>query len=88
MSDRGFLFLFSLFMIAASLGTAVWLGVSGQALTVDGLFMVLVALLTALVFILYVFFVLRRAMEPPPKPAAAKAPAKAPAPSGAKEQTV
>ena len=88
MSDRGFLFLFSVFMIVASLGAAVWLGATGQALTVDGLFMVLVALLTALVFLLYVIFVIRRAMEPAAKPAAAKAPAKAAAPAVVKEQTV
>jgi len=88
MSDRGFLFLFSIFMIVASLGTAVWLGATGQALTVDGLFMVLVALLTALIFLLYVIFMIRRAMEPPAKPAPAKAPSKAAAPAGAKEQTV
>jgi hypothetical protein len=90
MSDRGFLFLFSLFMIVASLGAAVWLGITGQALTVDGLFLVLTALLTALVFLLYVVFMLRRAMEPPPKPAPVKpAAAKAAAPAAAvKEQTI
>jgi hypothetical protein len=63
MSDRGILFLFSLFMIAASLGAAVWLAVTGQAGTVDGLFLLLTALLSALVFALYVRFVIRRAME-------------------------
>jgi hypothetical protein len=88
MSDRGFLFLFSVFMIVASLATAVWLGISGQALTVDGLFLVLVALLTALVFLLYVVFMIRRAMDPPAKPAPAKAPSKAPAPAAAKEQAI
>ena len=89
MSDRGFLFIFSVFMIVASLGAAVWLGVTGQALTVDGLFLVLVALLTALVFLLYVVFVIRRAMEPAAKPAPAKSPAaKATAPAAAKEQAI
>jgi hypothetical protein len=63
MSDRGILFLFSLFMIVASLGTAVWLLVTGQAGTVDGLFLVLTALLIAVVFVLYVKFMIRRAME-------------------------
>lgn len=90
MSDRGFLFLFSVFMIAASLGAAVWLGVTGQALTVDGIFMVITALITALAFLLYVVYLIRRAMEPPPKVAPAKpaAAAKASAPVAAKEQTI
>ncbi len=70
MSDRGLLFLFSIFMIVVSLGAAVYLFATGQGLTIDGLFMVLVALLTALVFALYIMFVIRRAME------AAKPPAK------------
>ena len=92
MSDRGFLFLFSVFMIVASLGAAVWLFVTGQAATVDGLFLVLTALLTALVFALYVKFMIRRAMEqaaaPPPQPAkAGAAPAAAkPAPTPVAQQ--
>ena len=75
-------------MIAAGGGTAAWLLASGQAATVDGLFLLLTALLTALVFALYVMFMIHRAMEqaaaPPPQaaktgaaPAAAK-PAPAP----------
>ena len=40
-----------------------------QGLTIDGLFMVLVALLTAAVFALYVMFVIHRAMEPTKPPA-------------------
>ena len=88
MSDRGFLFLFSIFMIVAGVGTAVWLGVSGQALTVDGLFLALTALLTALAFLFYVLFVIRRAMEPAAKAAPAKAAAKAAAPAAAKEQAI
>jgi hypothetical protein len=63
MSDRGALFLFSLFMIVASLGAAVWLFATGQAGTVDGLFLLLAALLSAAVFALYVKFVIGRAME-------------------------
>ena len=75
MSDRGLLFLFSIFMIVVSLGAAVYLFATGQALTIDGLFTVLVALLTALVFALYVMFVIHRAMEPakPPSKTAARA---------------
>ena len=76
MSDRGFLFLFSVFMIVAGLGAAGWLFATGQAGTVDGLFLLLTALLTALVFALYVLFVIHRAME------AAAAPAPQPAKAG------
>jgi hypothetical protein len=63
MSDRAALFLFSLFMIVVSLGAAVWLFVTGQAGTVDGLFLVLTALLSAAVFALFVKFMIGRAME-------------------------
>lgn len=77
MSDRAALFLFSIFMIVVSLGAAVWLFVTGQAGTVDGLFLVLTALLSAAVFALYVKFVIGRAMEAQkqaPAPAAKTAP--------------
>lgn len=75
MSDRGFLFLFSILMIVAGLGAAAWLFVTGQAGTVDGLFLLLTALLVALVFALYAVYAIRRAMEAaaPPAPQAAKA---------------
>ena len=63
MSDRGFLFLFSVFMIAASVAAAAYLVVSGQAGTVDGLFLVITALLIALCFAIYVVYMIRRAME-------------------------
>ena len=63
MSDRAALFLFSILMILVSLGAAVWLVATGQALTVDGLFLLLTALLSAAVFGLYVKFILGRAME-------------------------
>jgi hypothetical protein len=63
MSDRGILFCFSLFVIVGSLGVAVWLAVTGQAGTIDGLFLVLTALLTALAFALFLKFLIRRAME-------------------------
>ena len=80
MSDRGVLFLFSLLMIVASLGAAVWLLVTGQAGTVDGLFLLLTALLSAAAFALYVKFVIGRAMEVP-KPAPAAKPAAKTAPA-------
>ena len=81
MSDRGFLFLFSIVMIVGSLATSGWLLATGQAGTVDGLFLLLTALLIALVFALYVMFVIHRAMEAvkpaAPAPAAKAAPASA-----------
>lgn len=70
MSDRGFLFLFSIAMVLGGVGTAVWLGATGQAATVDGLFMTLTALLVALAFALYLRFMIKRAMEEVSKPAA------------------
>jgi hypothetical protein len=82
MSDRGFLFLFSILMIAGGLAAAVWLFVTGQAATVDGLFLVLTALLVAAAFALYLKFMIGRAMEAAAKPAAQ--PAKAAGASAAK----
>jgi bacteriorhodopsin len=82
MSDRAFGFLFSCVVILASLGATAWLVATGQAETVDGLFLCLMCLTIALAFGLYVMFMIRRAMEslqPPAKPArapAAAAPAK------------
>jgi hypothetical protein len=70
MSDRGFLFLFSILMILGGLATAGWLFATGQAATVDGLFLMLTALLVALCFALYVIFLIRRAMETSAQPAA------------------
>jgi len=52
-------------------GAAVWLFVSGQAGTVDGLFLVLTALLSAAVFALYVKFVIGRHGGPEAAPAPA-----------------
>jgi hypothetical protein len=81
MSDRGILFLFSLLMILGALGASAWLVATGQAGTVDGLFLLLTCLLAAAAFLLYVVFLIHRAMEatkpaPPAKaPAAAKTPA-------------
>jgi len=77
MSDRAFCFLFSCVVILASLGATGWLVVTGQAATVDGLFLALMCLTIALAFGLYVMFMIRRAMESLQQPAAK--PAKAPA---------
>jgi hypothetical protein len=81
MSDRGLLFLFSVFMIVASLGAAVWLLATGQAGTVDGLFLLLTALLSAAVFGLYIKFMISRAMEAQVQAAAQAAKAAAPKPA-------
>ena len=87
MSDRGFLFLFSVLMILAGLASAVYLVATGQAGTVDGLFLVLTALLAVVVFAMYAMYLIGRAMEAAkgPAPAAAKpaAPAKAAKPAPA-----
>jgi hypothetical protein len=76
MSDRGFCFLFSCVVVLASLCAAGWLVLTGQATTVDGLFLLLTCLVVALAFALYVMFMIRRAMEsleaPAAKPAAAQ----------------
>ncbi len=72
MSERGFLFLFSVVAALGGVGFAGWLIASGQAGSVDGLFLLLSSLLTALVFALYAAFVLGRAMRQP-APTAQKA---------------
>jgi hypothetical protein len=71
MSDRGFLFLFSLAMIALGVAATGYLIATGQALTLDGLFLILTALLFAAGFALYLAYMVRRAMEVPKAPAAA-----------------
>jgi len=74
MSDRGFLFLFSLLMIAGSGAAVAYLVVTGQAATVDGVFLGVTAVLIAASFGLYVVYMIRRAMEPAkPVPQQAKA---------------
>ena len=81
MSDRAFLFLFSLLMIVICLAFSGWLIVTDQALTVDGLFLLLTALLVAAVFGLYVMFMINRERE---AAKAAAQPAKPAAPAKAK----
>jgi len=85
MSDRGFLFLFSLAMIAVGVAATGYLIATGQALTLDGLFLILTALLLAVGFALYLAYMVRRAMEVPKAPAPA---AKAPAPAATKPAAV
>lgn len=76
-SDRAILFLFSVLVVIASLVAAGWLLVTGQAGSMDGIFLFLTCLLVALAFGLYILFIIRRAMEASATPAAQ--PAKAPA---------
>ena len=66
-------------MIVAGLVAAGWLLATGQAGTVDGLFLFLTALLLALCFALYALFVIRRALETASKQAVQPAKAGAPA---------
>ena len=83
MSDRAGLFLFSIFMVIVSLAASGWLLASGQAGSVDGLFLLLTCLLAALAFALYLMFMINRAKESlKPAPAAKTAAAK-PAPKTA-----
>jgi len=80
-SDRAILFLFSVVVEIASLAAAGWLLVSGQAGSVDGLFLLLTCLLVALAFGLYLAFIIKRAMEPTPALAAQPTKASAAAPA-------
>ncbi|HWB96457.1 MAG TPA: hypothetical protein VG672_07135 [Bryobacteraceae bacterium] len=73
MSDRALLFVFSIVMVVASLGAAGWLLATGQAASVDGLFLLLASLLLGLSFSLYLVFLVRRVMASMAPPAASKA---------------
>jgi threonine/homoserine/homoserine lactone efflux protein len=88
MSDRALLVIFGIIVILVCLGTCATLLVTGQAESVDGLFLILMCGAIALAFALYLLYMIRRAMEPPPpapKPTAAKA--AAPAKTGPVAQT-
>ena len=88
MSDRAILFLFSVVMEIAALGAAGWLLATGQAGSVDGLFLLLTCLLLALAFGLYLVFMVKRAMETTPAPAAQPARATSAAQAAAKPAPV
>lgn len=80
MSDRGWLFLGSVLLIVVALAASVWLVASSQVHGLDGLFLLLVCLTTALAFGLYaasVVFSVREeiARERAPKPPSKKGPA-------------
>ncbi len=74
-------------MILVCLGTCVALLMNGQAESVDGLFLILMCLAVAGAFGLYLMFMIKRAMEPPPAPPKAGAKAGAPAKTEAVAQT-
>ena len=80
------MFLFSVLMIAAGGASVAYLVATGQAATVDGLFLTLTALLLAAGFLMYLIYLIRRAMEPA-KPAV-QAPKTAAASSAAKPAAV
>jgi hypothetical protein len=63
MSDRTLLFLGSVLMIVICLGACGLLAATGQALTLDGLFLISVCGLGALVCALYLWFLIGRAKE-------------------------
>lgn len=80
MPDRAWLFLGSVVLIIASLAWSVYLFVTGSVWGLDGLFMLLVLLTTALCFALYAWDLIGQTRdeiekERAPKPAAKKAPA-------------
>ena len=62
MSDRAFLFLFSLAMVIAALTIAGWLIATGQAGTVDGLFLFCACSVNAAAFGLYLRSLIRSAV--------------------------
>ena len=72
--------MFTVLMIVAGLASVAYLVATGQAGTVDGLFLTLTALLLAVCFALYLIYMIRRAMEAakPSAPAAKTAPATSP----------
>ena len=84
MSDRALLFLFSILATLGALAAAAWLLASGQAGSVDGLFLLLSCLLTALAFGLYIGFVIRNARAQAAAPVAQTAKASAAAPAQTK----
>src|SRR5262249_12659865 len=77
MWERLAVFLFLVVVALGSLGGAGWLVATGQAVSVEGLFLVLVALLLALVCGVSIYVMIRGAMEAIQAPSAAAKPAAA-----------
>src|SRR4051812_39776278 len=63
MSTRALLLLFSFLMIVGAATAAVWLLISHQAVTFDGLFLTVVCLVVILAFGLYARFLIRDALR-------------------------
>ena len=63
MSDRAFLFLFSLAVVVAALGAAAWLAATHQVRTVDGLFLFSSCTVIALAFGLYLRWMIQSALR-------------------------
>ena len=59
MSERGWLFLFNLFCILLALGGSGFLIVSGQAVSVEGMFLLMTCGVVVLVSVLSVRFLLK-----------------------------
>lgn len=63
MSDRAFLFLFSLGVLIAALGVAGWLIATDQVGTIDGLFLFCTCMVIALTFGLYLRWLVRSTLH-------------------------
>ncbi len=79
MLERVGVFLLSMLLVFGSLGLGVWLIAAGQVASVDGIFLLLVCLVFALVFAICAYLViqagLRAASAAPPAAKTASAPA-------------
>jgi hypothetical protein len=82
MKERIAVLLFSIVMVLGSLATAAWMIATGQVVDMDGIFLLLVLLLFALVFSLCIRSLFSGGKEAvPSKPAAAAAPKTTTAPA-------
>ncbi|MBI3666019.1 MAG: hypothetical protein HY236_07310 [Acidobacteria bacterium] len=59
MSEQGWLFIFCILMVLLSLGVAAWLVVTGRVVNMDGLFLILVCGVVALMSALQMKFMLK-----------------------------
>ncbi|SRR5579883_3503922 len=84
MYERLAVFLFSVLMAVGSLAGAVWVIATGQAVNMDGIFMLLAFLVFALIFALCIWSLIKGALAsalPAAAPAKAAAERAAPAPA-------
>ena len=63
MLERVGVFLLSVLLVAGSLGLAVWIIATGQAASMDGIFLVLVCLVFALVFSICAYLVVKAGLS-------------------------